>query len=126
MNKIRVYELAQQLGVDNKEIIARLQAVGVTVKNHMAVIDEADAKKLQAPVTTVKDVAKEEVRVSTGLIRRRAKVVETVAEEPPVEVKPEPVVVAEPGAAFVLAAGSLDATRLPLASIHKQLFGIDG
>ncbi|HEY6837528.1 MAG TPA: translation initiation factor IF-2 N-terminal domain-containing protein, partial [Geobacteraceae bacterium] len=94
MNKIRVYELAQKMGVDNKEIMARLQAVGVTVKNHMAVIDEADAKKLQtpaAPTTTVKDVSKEEVRVSTGLIRRRAKVVEAVVEAPPVEVAPEPV-----------------------------------
>jgi translation initiation factor IF-2 len=91
MSKIRVYELAQQMGVDNKEIVARLHAVGVMVKNHMAVIEEADAKKLQAPAATAKDASKEEVRVNVGVIRRR-KVMEAVAEEPPAEVAAEPVV----------------------------------
>ena len=91
MNKIRVYELAQKMGVDNKEIMARLEAVGVTVKNHMAVIDEADANKLQPPpAPAVKDVSQEEVRVSTGLIRRRAKIVEKVVEAPPAEIEAEP------------------------------------
>ena len=104
MSKTRVYELAQQMGVDNKEIVARLHAAGVMVKNHMAVIEEADAKKLQATVASAKDASKEEVRVNVGVIRRR-KVVEAVAEEPPAEVaappvveelKPEPAVVAPP------------------------------
>ena len=81
MTKIRVHELAQQLGIDNKELMARLQAMGIEVKSHMSVIEEADASKLKAP-PTVKEVSKEEVRVTTTLIRRRAKVVETPAPEP--------------------------------------------
>jgi translation initiation factor IF-2 len=86
MSKIRVYELAQKMGIDNKELMARLKAMGVEVKNHMAVIDEADASKLtapaKAPATTTapaKEV-KEEVRVTTTLIRRRPKVVEPTPE----------------------------------------------
>lgn len=86
MSKIRVYELAQKMGIDNKELVAKLQAVGVEVKNHMAVIDEADATKLtepSKPSAPAKEVAQEEVRVTTTLIRRRAKVVEV--ETPPAQ-----------------------------------------
>ncbi|MFZ3207502.1 MAG: translation initiation factor IF-2 N-terminal domain-containing protein, partial [Geobacteraceae bacterium] len=77
MSKLRVYELAQQMGISNKDLMARLEAMGVEVKTHMAVVDEADAGKLQVP-PTVMEVSKEEVRVTTTVIRRRAKIVETV------------------------------------------------
>jgi len=106
MSKIRVYELAQKMGIDNKELIVKLKAVGVEVKNHMAVIDEADAKKLDAPASkpaVATPESKEEVRVTSTIIRRRAKIVEQAEEippapePPPVEVvKEEPVVVAPP------------------------------
>src|SRR5689334_10736266 len=81
MTKIRVYELAQQMGIDNKELLAKLKEIGVEAKTHTSVIDEADAKKLTAP-PPVKDVEKEEVRVTTTVIRRRAKMVEAPAEAP--------------------------------------------
>ncbi len=93
MSKTRVYELAQQMGIDNKELIARLKAVGVEVKTHMAVVDEADIKKLSAPLPQPREVNKEEVRVTTTIIRRRAKVVDAVAEE--VVQAPEPVIIQE-------------------------------
>jgi translation initiation factor IF-2 len=90
MSKIRVHELAQKMGIENKELIAKLKAMGVEISNHMAAIDEDVAKKLQAPATvtmTVRDVAQEEVRVSSTVIRRRAKVVEKVVEVPAEEAK---------------------------------------
>src|SRR5512138_1337640 len=83
MSKIRVHALAQKMGIDNKELIAKLKAVGVEVTNHMAAIDDEVAKKLQAPATvtmTVRDVSQEETRVTSTVIRRRAKVVEKVVE----------------------------------------------
>jgi translation initiation factor IF-2 len=70
----------------------------------MAAIDEADIKKLEAPepkAAASRDVAKEEIRVTSTVIRRRAKAVDTPpevvepppAEPPPVEKeKPAPVV----------------------------------
>ena len=88
MSKTRVYELAQQLGIDNKELMARLAALGEPVTNHMAVIEDAVVKTLTAPAqqqtTAHKDVSKEEVRVKPTLIRRRAK----VSEEPAAEAAP--------------------------------------
>lgn len=85
MSKIRVHELAQKMGIENKELIVRLKAMGIEISNHMAAIDEDVAKKLQAPATvtmTVKDVSQEEIRVTSTVIRRRAKVVETQVEVP--------------------------------------------
>ena len=103
MSKTRVYELAQQMGIDNKELMARLAALGVPVTNHMAVIEDADVKALSSPAqTTVKEVSQEEVRVKPTLIRRRAKVAEPAAEAAPPESAPveapkvEPVVQAAP------------------------------
>jgi translation initiation factor IF-2 len=101
MTKIRVYELAQKMGIENKELMARLKDVGLDVKSHTASIDEADARNLLAaaapPVAETpppaKEIAQEEVRVTTTVIRRRAKVVEPAAETPapPVEAVPEKV-----------------------------------
>ncbi len=84
MTKIRVYELAQKMGIENKELMARLKAIGVDVKSHTASIEEADVKNLLAaapqpavtPAPPAREVSKEEVRVTTTIIRRRAKVVE--------------------------------------------------
>ena len=89
MSKIRVYELAHKIGIDNKELIARLQAIGVEVKSHTSVVEEEVAKKLTAS-PQVKDENKDEVRVTTTVIRRRAKHVTSPAEEPlPPEVSVE-------------------------------------
>jgi translation initiation factor IF-2 len=85
----RVYEVAQQLGIDNKELMQRLADMGKEVKNHMAVIDDADVKALTAPAqTTHKEVSQEEVRVKPTLIRRRAKAVEPTPEAPQAEAAP--------------------------------------
>lgn len=94
MTKIRVYELAQKMGIDNKELMARLKGVGMDVKSHTASIEEADVKNLLAATApqipdsppVAREVSKEEVRVTTTIIRRRAKVVEPEA----VEASPAP------------------------------------
>ena len=110
MTKIRVYELAQKMGIENKELMARLKAMGVDVKSHTASIEEADVKNLLAAAPpsvaetppAAREVSKEEVRVTTTIIRRRAKVVETPVEaaappvEAPKEVPAPPAAVAEP------------------------------
>ncbi len=44
LSKIRIYELAKELEVTNKELISVLmEEFGVEAKNHMSVIDEEDA-----------------------------------------------------------------------------------
>ncbi|WP_298435313.1 translation initiation factor IF-2 [Geobacter sp.] len=88
MSKIHVYELAKQLGIENKELIARLKSHGIEVKSHMSVLEDDDVKKVTAPAPPKAVSAKEqeEVRVTTTVIRRRPKVAEAQPEEP----APEP------------------------------------
>ncbi len=96
MSKTRVYELAQQMGIDNKELMARLADMGAPVSNHMAVVEEVHVKALSGHAqTTVKEVSQEEVRVKPTLIRRRASKVEPAPESAPAEAAPAAAPVAE-------------------------------
>ena len=105
MAKIRVYELATKLGLDNKEIVDKLNQAGIEVKNHMSALEEEVALKFEssqshqadaAPVDETVEVKVKEERIGSGLIRRRRK---TVAKEEPVA--EEPVVAAEEPASVV-------------------------
>ena len=72
MGKIRVYELAQKLGVENKDLLDRLEDAGIDAKSHMSFLEEDDIRKLEDDsVPTVEKV--EEKLVKPGLIRRRRK-----------------------------------------------------
>jgi len=50
VSKVRVYELAKELGIGNKELIAKLAELGVDVKSHSSSITEADAEAARAAV----------------------------------------------------------------------------
>ena len=43
MSKIKVYELAKELGVTNKEIVDFLKSKNIEVKTHMSTVEDADA-----------------------------------------------------------------------------------
>ncbi|WP_026566470.1 translation initiation factor IF-2 [Bacillus sp. UNC41MFS5] len=48
MSKIRVYEYAKKHNISSKEIITKLKEMNIEVSNHMATIEDADVKKLDA------------------------------------------------------------------------------
>ncbi len=89
MAKIRVYELATKLGLDNKVLVDKLNQAGIEVKNHMSALEEEVASKFEAGQSSKADdtqvdetveVKVNEERLGSGLIRRRRKTV--VKEEP--------------------------------------------
>ena len=43
MSKMRIYELAKQLGVANKELMEKMKSVGMEANSHMSMIEESDA-----------------------------------------------------------------------------------
>ncbi|MGF7186020.1 translation initiation factor IF-2 [Desulfitispora alkaliphila] len=47
MVKIRVYELAKELGENSKDIVTKLHDLNITVKNHMSSISTEEAEKLK-------------------------------------------------------------------------------
>ena len=62
MSKIRIYELAKQLGVANKELMARMKEIGIEATSHMSMLGEEDADKvtkLYRQNTEKKDVPKQ-------------------------------------------------------------------
>jgi translation initiation factor IF-2 len=47
-NKVRVYELAKESGLHNKEVLRRLAELGVEAKSHSSSINDADAARFRA------------------------------------------------------------------------------
>ena len=47
MSKMRIYELAKQLGVANKELKEKMKSVGMEANSHMSMIEESDADKIR-------------------------------------------------------------------------------
>jgi translation initiation factor IF-2 len=101
MSKIRVSNLAEKLGVDIRETLARLKEIGVEAKAAASLVEEDAVKKLLTPQPKEGSASTDEVRVTTNIIRRRAKSVpEAAAEEAlPVAVAVEPEKKPEPALA---------------------------
>ncbi|KXL52547.1 translation initiation factor IF-2 [Anaerotignum neopropionicum] len=47
MSKTRIYELAKELGVSNKDLMGKLQGMGVEVSSHMGVLDANIVEKVK-------------------------------------------------------------------------------
>jgi len=77
MAKIRVYELAKELGLDNKDVLARLRDMKVPVKSHMSVVPEDKIQQIKKGIKEAQKVKPkggiEEKRVAKGVIRRRSR-----------------------------------------------------
>ena len=101
MGKIRIYELARELNLTNKDLVEKLQALGYPVKSHMSAVDESELEEIKAKLRGKRKSEKlEEKRIKPTVIRRRrirvakrpAKVEEAAppeTEEP--QATPEPV-----------------------------------
>jgi translation initiation factor IF-2 len=47
MSTIRVHELAKELNISSKDVIEKLNAIGVEVKNHLSAVNIEDAVKIR-------------------------------------------------------------------------------
>ncbi len=83
MTKKRVNELAKELGIENKELIAHLATLGVNVKSHSSSLEESDVERAIRLLKKNEPHETEETRVKPTVIRRRA--IQIIVEEPAVE-----------------------------------------
>jgi translation initiation factor IF-2 len=72
MSKKRVYELARELGLDNKELISRLEKLGIAVRSHSSTLEESDIQKIQQELLSGEPREMVEQRIKSTIIRRRA------------------------------------------------------
>ncbi len=93
MAKIRVYELARDLNMTNKELLEKIQEMDIPVSNHMSSLDDAMVDQVRSTVLGKKDVDLVEKRVKPTVIRRRKKVAKpkpAAVEAKAPEAKPAP------------------------------------
>ncbi|NRA96456.1 MAG: translation initiation factor IF-2 N-terminal domain-containing protein, partial [Planctomycetes bacterium] len=58
MAKIRVHQLAKELGIDSKVIIAEAEKHGIAVKNHMSSLSDSDEFMLRAFLEELRPIVK--------------------------------------------------------------------
>ena len=87
MAKVRVYELARELDMESKELVDKLNAGGMIIKNYMGTLDEASIAKARKIVSGMVSQVVEEKRIKSTVIRRRKKVIKV--EQPPPEMPEE-------------------------------------
>ncbi|MBI3077960.1 MAG: translation initiation factor IF-2 [Deltaproteobacteria bacterium] len=116
MGKMRVYQLAKELGLENTDLVAKLQSeLGIAVKSHMSMLEDDQVaavrerfsvKPVEAPAPPPVEVI--EQRVGSRILRRRVKVV-----EPAVVAEPVPPVLEGPPAPAVVELPREPAPRVP-------------
>ena len=47
MAKIKIHEIAKELGLVSKEVVAKAQELGIEVKNHMSAVTEEQAEQIK-------------------------------------------------------------------------------
>ena len=57
MSRIRLYEIAKELGKESKEVVARAKELGLEVKSHSSSVEEEASRRIKASFAT-KEVAK--------------------------------------------------------------------
>jgi translation initiation factor IF-2 len=85
MAKVRVYELAKDLNMDSKQLVERLKAGGMNIKNYMSTLDEEATTRARDIVAGRVSEVIEEKRIKPRVIRRRKKTVKIEPEKPAVE-----------------------------------------
>ena len=75
MSKVRVYEVAKQLNLDPKQVVALFQQVGVNdVRNHMSSVEPEQVERIKRHLEKQRthDVVEERVRTDGRVVKRRA------------------------------------------------------
>ena len=84
--RLRVYELAKELGISNRDMVMRLQGLGIDAVNHMSHLEGVDVDRVRRSLTRERHESLVEERLTDTVIRRRSKV------PPPVVAAPVPAV----------------------------------
>jgi translation initiation factor IF-2 len=62
--------------MENAELVDKLRALNVDVKNHMSTLSDEEVERIRSEVSQAREVKVDEVRIKPGIIRRRKKTAE--------------------------------------------------
>src|SRR3954468_4316712 len=72
--KMRVYEIAKEVGIPNKDLIAKIRALGLEVNNHMSSLDADDVARIKRSLEKEKQSVsqpQQTQKLSSGTVLRR-------------------------------------------------------
>ncbi|HVZ71538.1 MAG TPA: translation initiation factor IF-2 N-terminal domain-containing protein, partial [Polyangia bacterium] len=98
--RVRIYELAKELALGHREMVAKVRSLGIEVANHMSHLEPADVDRVRRAVDRERKESTFEERITADgtVIRRRSKAVTAAPAAAPAAAKPAapaPVVVAK-------------------------------
>ncbi len=90
MAKVRIFELARDLNMKSKDLLEKLDTMGIQAKSHMSSLDDSAVDAIKADLVGIKKKdSVEETRVRPTIIRRRKKVVKKEPEIIEAVIEPE-------------------------------------
>ncbi|MBT8451612.1 MAG: translation initiation factor IF-2 [Deltaproteobacteria bacterium] len=95
MSKVRVYEVARELGVENRDLIQRIATLGIQVRNHMSVLDPVEVDRIKRSLGKDRSEAMVEERIRPTVVRRKRRK-KTEEAEPALANTPETIPSQEP------------------------------
>lgn len=111
VERMKVYELARELGMTSKELLAFLKELGIEVKSHMSVLVKEEIEKVIAKI-------EEKEKPAPEVEKKRE---EKPLEKPPIEEKPKEVIKIEE----TITVGELaQKMRIKVSELIKKLIGI--
>src|SRR5213075_2653311 len=72
--KMRVYEIAKEVGIPNKDLIAKIRALGLEVNNHMSSLDADDVARIKRSLEKEKQTVaapQQTQKLTSGTVLRR-------------------------------------------------------
>jgi len=89
MAKIRIYELARDLNVTNKELLEKIRNMDIDVKSHMSSLDDEAVTRIKMDLLGSPKKEVEETRIKPSIIRRRKKRVQQIPVQAETAIEPE-------------------------------------
>src|SRR5260370_24122622 len=80
--KVRVYEVAKELGIPNKDLVTKIRAMGIEVANHMSHLEAGELDRIRRSLDRERQESLVEERLNDTVIRRRSKTASPVAAKP--------------------------------------------
>ena len=71
MSKRKLYEIAKELKMESKDLIARAVEVGILVRDHLTSVDQEDEARLKRAILQPREGEVVETRVAKTVVRRR-------------------------------------------------------
>src|SRR6476660_5289380 len=73
MSKVRVYEVAKELGMEQKVLVALIQSMGFAdVRNHMSSVEPELVERVRRHLEKQKSPSVVEERIHAGVVKRRS------------------------------------------------------